>query len=352
MLPPLRCLYLPHSPEQHANAPQADVLGIMHFTSASSGQASECSKGTPLAPLMMPSLSLDGSRHSASEIWLTNGAPSYHQRNGIAYSLHDEFMFGSIQLAESDFNDNENKESGHSPLHRAAEAAYREIFALMDELGYPHVLRFWNYLAHINAHTDGLERYRQFNAGRQDGFLQAERHVTGNLVPAASALGSAGGPLTVCFIASKNTAPIPIENPRQVSAYDYPPEYGVRRPTFSRASLVPMREASLFLLSGTASIIGHESVHQGDVVAQTREIIANILAVLDEANRKSGKAAFSLDDLHYKVYVRHPEQLPLIDGELRKMISAPIIYLQADICRSELLLEIEAASLLSPPSVR
>jgi len=209
------------------------------------------------------------------------------------------------------------------------------------------VLRFWNYIARINEHTHGVERYRQFNAGRQDGFLQADRQVTGNLVPAASALGSVDGPLTVCFIASKHTAPLPVENPRPISAYDYPPDYGVRRPTFSRASLVNMGDALLFLLSGTASIVGHASVHQEDVLAQTREIVANIRAVLDESNRKLNKHVFALNDLDYKVYVRHPEHVRLIDNELRKVISSPIVYLQADICRSELLLEIEAAGLLT-----
>lgn len=298
----------------------------------------------------MPALLADGTRQAASEIWLTNGTPSYHKRHGIEYSLHGDFLFGSIQLAESDFGDEESSSTGRTPLHQAAEVAYREIFALMDDLGYPHVLRFWNYIARINEHTHGVERYRQFNAGRQDGFLQADRQITGNLVPAASALGSADGPLTVCFIATKSTAPIPIENPRQVSAYDYPPDYGVRRPTFSRAGLVRLQGTSLFLLSGTASIVGHASMHHEDVQAQTREIISNIRAVLEEANHTLDEGRFSLNDLDYKVYVRHPEHVSLIDTELRKEISSSIFYLQADICRSELLLEIEAAGLLYPAS--
>lgn len=349
MLPPLRCLYLLHSPAHPANEPQECVLGAMHFSSSVDEPTDHCGLA-PLASVIMPALLPDGSRQSASEIWVSNGTPSYQQRNRIQYSLHDEFLFGSIQLVESDFNDEGCAATGRTPLHQAAEVAYREIFALMDDLGYPHVLRFWNYIAHINEHSYGIERYRQFNAGRQDGFLQAERQVIGSLVPAASALGSAGGPLTVCFIASKNTAPIRVENPRQVSAYDYPPDYGVRRPTFSRASVVNMGDASLFLLSGTASIVGHASVHQDDVVAQTREIIANIRAVLNESNRRLDKSGFSLNDLEYKVYVRHPEHVSQIDAELRKLISAPIFYLQADICRSELLLEIEASGLLSPVS--
>ena len=40
----------------------------------------------------------------------------------------------------------------------------------MQELGFRYIYRFWNYMADINGMSDGLERYRQFNAGRKEAF--------------------------------------------------------------------------------------------------------------------------------------------------------------------------------------
>lgn len=54
-----------------------------------------------------------------------------------------------------------------------------------------------------------------------------------------------------------------------------------------------------------------------------------------------------MDRLRYKVYVRRPEDLGTIDSELRAQIGpgAPVLYVRADICRGDLLLEIEAVGI-------
>ena len=95
--------------------------------------------------------------------------------------------------------------------------------------------------------------------------------------------------------------------------------------------------------------IGHATLHPGDVVAQTRETIANIEAVLVEANRVARQARFVPADLHYKVYVRDPGDLNRIRAELTRYVGGvpKAIYLQADVCRQDLLLEIEAIA--APP---
>jgi hypothetical protein len=108
-------------------------------------------------------------------------------------------------------------------LQAATEEAYRRIFRLIEREGLPHLWRVWNYLAAINGESNGLERYRQFNIGRQDAFLEFSRGATGN-VPAACAIGLASGPLSIAFMAGDQPA-VPVENPRQVSAYNYPASY-------------------------------------------------------------------------------------------------------------------------------
>src|SRR5439155_626739 len=83
-------------------------------------------------------------------------------------------------------------------------------------------------------------------------------------------------------------------------------------------------------ISGTASIVGHRSLHVGDTAAQTRETLANIEALLAEANRVARSARFGLGGLACKVYVRRPADLPVIQAELAAALGAgaKVIYLR------------------------
>ncbi len=282
---------------------------------------------------------LDG-LDAVCEVWQGSGQLTQGSQGELQYSHDDDVLFGVIALSEARFA----TDGAKTPLHQATEAAYRQIFALLDNLRFPYAFRFWNYITDINAHSFGLERYRQFNLGRQDAFIAHGRKVTGN-VPAACALGSAQGPLTIAFLAGR-VAPLSIENPRQTSACEYPQQYGPRSPTFSRACLVHLGQEQVLFISGTASVVGHASLHPADVGAQTRETMNNIKAVLAEANRQSSEPAFNLADLHYKVYVRRPADLAQIRAELTQCVGdkPKAVYLQADVCRQELLLEIEATA--------
>ena len=133
----------------------------------------------------------------------------------------------------------------------------------------------------------GDERYRHFNSARQMAFSKSGRATMGT-VPAACALGSpAGSPISIYFLAARRP-PKMIENPRQTSAYHYPPKFGRHSPIFSRACVWGESGGDKLFISGTASIVGHETIHRGDVVAQTRETMVNIGALLEEANRVVG----------------------------------------------------------------
>jgi enamine deaminase RidA (YjgF/YER057c/UK114 family) len=100
----------------------------------------------------------------------------------------------------------------------------------------------------------------------------------------------------------------------------------------------------ILFLSGTASIVGHHTVHAGDVAAQCMESLANLAAVVEAANRSARSGPFSLAELDYRVYVRHAHDFPQVRQTMRSQVpgDARIVFLQADICRPDLLLEIEA----------
>jgi enamine deaminase RidA (YjgF/YER057c/UK114 family) len=263
------------------------------------------------------------------------------RQHGVHYRCNDSLLFGAVALEETAF-----PAGAITPLQAASTAAYEQIFAAMKAQAFPHALRFWNYMADINHVTHGLERYRQFNLGRQQAF-DAETQFMAN-VPAACALGTAGGPLTIAFLAGR-TPSLAIENPRQVSAYDYPPQYGPRSPLFSRAGVVSIGGTRLLFLSGTASIVGHATLHAGDVLAQTEESLTNIAAVLAEVGSRTATPC-ALADLDYIVYIRKAEDFAKVQQALTQRIGAALkaVYVQADICRSDLLVEIEGSAELLP----
>jgi chorismate lyase / 3-hydroxybenzoate synthase len=283
----------------------------------------------PLAGVPLPLL---GASEPVLDAWLGQGTVT--GGGHAARWQHDaDWLFGSVEVAET------------AGLEAAASQAYAGVFDALRATGFPHLLRVWNYLPRINEEGAAMERYKLFNAGRQRAFLAAgERAFEGS--PAACAIGATDGPLRVHFLAGRS-AVRHVENPRQVSAYHYPQRYGPRAPTFSRAALVEAGDGRLGLfISGTASIVGHESVHHGDVRAQVRETVVNLQAVLDNARSKSS-AHWLLRDLHAVVYVRHAHDHATVVDELARAApelgrnAADLVFLHADICRRELDVEIE-----------
>lgn len=288
-----------------------------------------CAAATPL-PLLAPA------GKAVCDAWAGSQPAGPEQRHGsVRYATDGVWLHGCAEIDDSVLG-----------LQASARQAYAEIFEVLSTSGCPHLIRLWNYFPGMNSETEGLERYRQFNIGRQEAFVEARRSAREG-APAACALGTRQGPLRVYFLAGRS-APVAIENPRQVSAYRYPEAYGPRAPTFSRAALVDAGGGHLALfISGTASIVGHVSVHVGDVRRQTEESLANIKAVRAVAATAGGRP-FAAGDLTYTIYLRHPEDLDAARQIFEQTVgpdsagAREAIYLQADVCRADLLVEIEA----------
>ena len=264
------------------------------------------------------------------ETWISDEPVVRESAPGISTARNGDVLFGCVEVERE------------TSLDDAAYRAYTLIFDFIDSRGYAHLLRAWNYFPGINSEVDGLERYQRFCRGRHDAFV-AKGRLIANDAPAACALGSRSGPLIVYFLASRE-AGRRVENPRQISAYHYPAQYGPRSPTFARALLTSAHRDALLFISGTAGIVGHETQHVGNAPEQARETIANMLAVIDEARRAGLSYGASGGAFLAKAYVRSPEFLPFVREELAQAFGPAIdvIYLQADICRTDLLLEIEA----------
>jgi enamine deaminase RidA (YjgF/YER057c/UK114 family) len=336
--PGLQLEYLPL-----AELDPARCSGVMGVATFDASRSEIRATRIPVAEVNTPVL---GEAGALCEVWRSRQPVESGLRGRVHYTRSADMLFGCIAVPED--HGSASATDSHPPLYGATEQAYGEILGTLDTLGYPHLIRIWNYVPEINRDTHGVERYRQFNSARQAALLAHGRPVTGN-VSAACALGAAvGSPLVVYFLAS-HTAPTYVENPRQVAAYNYPRQYGVRSPVFSRATVHHATDGMTLFISGTASIVGHQTVHAGDPTAQTRETLVNIQALLEEANRVTGTEGFKLDGLTCKVYVRHRADLPLVQSVLRAALGplARPVYLQADICRRDLAVEIEATAMVS-----
>lgn len=257
------------------------------------------------------------------EVWMTPRAVTYATLDGIACGCDGSVLFGGFCVFEAPT----------VPLETLACDAYGRLFDVLDRSGYGHLWRVWNYIPRITATDGSMIRYHRFNLGRHQAFVS--RRQTVEAAPAASALGTAAGPVAIYFLAGRQPG-LAVENPRQVSAYHYPERYGPRSPTFSRGMIVPCE--GLFLASGTASIVGHRSTHGGDASAQVAEIVTNLTALCGQAVLQG--FATGVNRPRLKVYVRHQEP----SAALRRQIESAgeAVYLAADICRSELLVEVES----------
>jgi len=259
----------------------------------------------------------------AAEVWYASG-PTHAGRDGIVRYAHDEELL--VGVIEED-------ERACGGIRSTALMLYASMRQFQEHCGFPHLLRMWNYLDAINEGAGDAERYRQFCVGRALGLGP----LSGKQLPAATAIGrqQATHQLQVFWVATRANG-IAIENPRQVSAFRYPRAHGPVSPSFSRAMVAPDRTV---LVSGTASIVGHASQHEGDAQAQLTETLRNLAAVTAHAGVRHHTA--HRQDL-LKVYVRDPTLMPMIAERLRAAYpGASPIFLAGDICRRELLLEIE-----------
>jgi chorismate lyase/3-hydroxybenzoate synthase len=241
------------------------------------------------------------------------------------------------------------------PLRAGVAAAYIRLGDAVRASGKTPI-RLWNYLpdpGHVMG--PGLDRYMVFNAGRYDGYQQwPDRPNTGRALATASGVGIFGGDLTIHCLASPDPA-APVENPRQTPAWRYSTRYGPMPPCFSRATMADVDGRRRLLIGGTASIVGEDSRHEHDALAQLEETLANLAALIraarrtaePEAEHKAEHDALALARLtDLRVYVVRAEDcqalLPVIQA---RCPGARCIELTtARLCRPELLVEIEGVA--------
>lgn len=257
------------------------------------------------------------------EVWQVDG-PVRHGRHGaLRWSAGGGWLYAALEL-------DEGEHGGPAGAARAAYAQLREFLGGRDE---QQVLRIWNYQGAINDGAGDAERYKLFCDGRAEGC--GDWFAAG--YPAATAIGHHGQPqLLQVYLLASARAGVAVENPRQLSAWRYPRQYGRTAPGFARAMLLPAQDA--LAISGTAAVVGHASAHEGDTAAQLDEILANLEALLARAGMPAGFDT----QAPLKAYVRHAADAPHVRELLQQRLpGVPVLLLHGDVCRSELLVELD-----------
>ena len=223
---------------------------------------------------------------------------------------------------------------------------------------FSQVIRTWLYLGDIIGPEGETQRYKELNRARSSFFrdirfaaAKTPPAFNGAVYPASTGIGTNDTDVAMSCIAlateRDDIIGVPLENPLQTSAFDYSARYSPASPKFARAMALSCGPYATIFVSGTASITNSETRYVGDVEGQTRQTLDNIEALISEDNLRShGMPGLGtpLDGLALvRVYIKRPEDYDktraVCEGLLGEL---PTIYAVADVCRPELLVEIEA----------
>ena len=258
--------------------------------------------------------------------------------------------------------------AGIEPAARSASACAQMTSALqrLDQAlkgagaDFEHVVRTWFYLGGITEMEGERQRYQEMNRARGEFY----RHITfgrslleagalRGIYPASTGIGMKGGGLVAGCLAlqtaREDAVLVHLENPHQTPAYAYHSRYSPQSPKFSRAMGLVLGNYLTTWVSGTASIVNSESRYPGDIERQTEQTIENIEQLISPANFAchgvAGVGASLRDLAKVRVYLKRPEDFlrckAICDLRFGRV---PVIYAVADVCRPELLVEIEGVA--------
>lgn len=266
------------------------------------------------------------------EVWRTSGPVETGRWGAVAWSRSRNMTMGHLAL--------DLREAGG--MLQASRKAYEAVRDFLRQSPHHCPMKIWNYIPGINEGEGDAECYREFCVGRAEALSADPSEQPA--MPAATAIGgpAAEPALQIYFLATALPG-TNVENPRQVNAWHYPRQYGPRSPLFSRGTLMQVNGERHFLISGTASVVGHET-HHDNTADQVRESIRNVESLLAEARRLQGTEHPVLGDAGVlRVYVRNPSEYEQVRRVLGSLIPDDVrrVYLHGDVCRVDLLTEVD-----------
>lgn len=298
--------------EQPPLEPGAGIELLAHAVASNPSRA----RGRPPVRSRCLSLALDGKAPCACDSCAEAGARV--ELLGSEKHIHSGAIFGSPGgVFEETF----------SMFQCAAEILRREGASFHD------VVRTWIYFRDMDRD------YAEFNRARRQFFHESRI----GLYPASTGINGTPFPddHAVClgFQALQSEGPRRVE-PMTTDTLNEAPEYGS---FFSRGLRVEDRNKTTLFVSGTASIDeAGRTVHEGDVERQIERMVLNIERLLARQ-----EASFR-DAVSGVTYLKRSEDAPLLRAllERRGVTGFPNALVKADVCRPELLCEMEVTALV------
>lgn len=222
----------------------------------------------------------------------------------------------------------------------------------LENVGVQHIIRQWNYIGNITDFENGNQHYQLFNNARSE-FYKNVNFPNG--YPAATGISMSLNSIFVSVLAivpTSETVIAAIDNSLQVPAYKYSESVLVEgktnnlktTPKFERGKFITNGKSQIFYVSGTAAIRAEQSTNPNDAALQTQQTIENINFLISNENIErytiEKNVYLSLNSI--RVYVKRCEDYSIIKAEVEKAWpNVTAIYLLAEVCRTELLVEIE-----------
>lgn len=279
----------------------------------------------------------------------------------------DESHAQELIRYESDYlmiGDNELVTSGiladdiNSPITEQSDQIFERIETILSKEGFEinDIVRQWNYIERITAMADGKQHYQDFNDSRSRFYSKCSWDEG---YPAATGIGTQRGGIMVELDALKPTPgvrSVALDNPLQIAAHSYSKQVLIGQneapkttPKFERARIVENGKWAQIYISGTAAIRGEESC-LNDIVQQTRLTMENIDYLIGKENRVRAGVNINAVEKYalIRVYLKNVEDVEVVREYINKHYpDIPKFFLFADVCREELLIEIEGVATLN-----
>ncbi len=285
------------------------------------------------------------------DIYTLEGGAEIHigEREGVCYG-HIENQAESLLFVEgipsSDFAES---------VRRQSDEVFGKLDNLLTEFGFSvdDIVRQWNYIGNIVSYRNGKQNYQEFNDARS---VYYGKGAWGNGYPAATGIGVSSEGIIVGGIALKKAGAssvgiYPIDNPLQIAAHVYSKQVLIDEdhnamkstPKFERAKLIETERGACCFVSGTAAIRGEQSMEASSARSQTIMTIENIEHLVSKDNLlKYGCKPYDLRYVQLQVFIKNPEDYEQVREVVEERFpQMPVVYTIADVCRCELLVEIE-----------
>lgn len=289
-----------------------------------------------------------------AEIWEINSKKSVLKLNKSLNDVH--YLHIIDELYEMICIEGIPSYNNSLPLPQQCTEIFKNIKSILNKHQFTidDIIRQWNYIGNITGHNKQNEQiYQIYNNARAEFYKEVQWP---NGYPAATGIGTDFNGIIVSCIAFKNNVVnkktiYSLDNPLQVAAHIYSKEVLLgstpnsikETPKFERAKLIDIADNVLCFISGTAAIRGEYSVHLQSPQMQTELALDNIEYLISNKNLQNNSCPeFSLEICNLRVYIKNKDHYQIIRSTIEKrMPKTPAIYLFTDICRSELLVEIE-----------